>query len=285
MRIHVLSFFTSLFFTSSASGTSSLVLRDVPARPATYADVYALQALGRFIVSPDGNFFLYEWGRPYLNWVPPRDGIAPITARRLQTFLFKVDTTTDAPTSEYLLEPSAGATYWLGSLSPDSSRVSFYELDRDDNRSRTGVWNLKEQKVMWFDLEPDDRRFDSMSPWLSNEEFVYPIKSRSLFARANLVTGKAITCTECGLNTVSKAETASEEIASEARMSALKIDAADLLQGAVLRAVSENGNLGIFVRDDAEQLQLLIKQPGWAAYKVFENFRKWPKPVPSEGRK
>jgi|ADGO01.1.fsa_nt_gi hypothetical protein len=138
----------SLFLTCSAYGSSGLLLPEPQSKPGTYADMHSGQALGRIIVAPDGMFFLYEWGKPYFGWVPDTDWMAPNAARRLETFLYKVDFTPHYEydvgrwkrTSEYLFYPNPGGTYWLGDLSPDSKKVAVYELDHDDDHVRAGVY-------------------------------------------------------------------------------------------------------------------------------------------------
>src|SRR5690606_13399334 len=135
-------------------------------RGAVYEEIHAYQALGRTAIAPDGSFFLYEWSRPY-DWAPDYKGLPKAVAARTQTFLYKVATSTASGVgshgSEYLFYPAAGATYYLGTLSPDARYLSFYELDWDDKRIRAAVVLTNDgvsPKITWFDPVPDAARLD-----------------------------------------------------------------------------------------------------------------------------
>jgi len=276
-RKAVLVAFVSVFtFWACAAGS---VQRKAPqSKPATYADVHAQQALGKVIVTNDGKLILYEWGRPYLNWVPDVDWMAPSAARRLETWLFKVDTTADAPTSELLFYPNAGATYWLGDLSPDESRVAILELDHDDNSVRAGVWHLRDEKFTWFAPRPDEGRFDQVAVWVSAEELLYPGKGSAQLIRANAATGAAEPCGDCTMAMVQKAKSAVIEARARSKALAAKIETPDLPKGAILVAGSANGQIAVYAKDDAEVLSLMFVQPEYPVWVLFENPRKWPRP-------
>ena len=274
----------SSLLTCPAYGSSSLQRPEPQSEPGTYADMHAGQALGRIIVSPDGMFFLYEWGRPYFGWVPDVEWMAPNAARRLETFLYKVDFTPNYEydvgrwkrTSEYLFYPNPGATYWLGDLSPDNRKVVLYELDHDDNNVRTGVFFLEEKQLKWFEPRPDEGRIEGVTAWISDDEFLYPAKGGTAkLIRANAATGEAKPCPECSMETIRRAEEAARAAHARALEHAAKIEADDIPEGANLVAASQNGELAVYVKDDDEVLMVAAKQPGKPVYILFENKRKF----------
>lgn len=264
---------------SWAHGASSLERPAPQTRPAGLADIHAQQALGRVIVAPDGRFMLYEWGHPYLDWVPDVDWMAPSAARRMETFLYKVDLTAPEPTSEYLFEPNAGATYWLGDLSPDSRHVAVFELDHDTNTVRAGVWALQEQKIRWFVPRPDEGQLGGVTAWISDEEFLYPAKGGlARLVRANVITGEARPCPECSLQTVQRAKSLADEAAARAGELAARLGDSRLPEGATLLAGSADGSVAVYARDDANVLMLMVKRAGRPLDVLFENPRQWPRP-------
>jgi hypothetical protein len=262
-----------------ASGTSSLERTTQQSRPATYADIHAQQALGRVIVAPDGQFILYEWGHPYLDWVPDVKWMAPSAARRMETFLFKVDLGTWQPTSEYLFAPRAGATYWLGDLSPDGTRVVLFELDHDSRTVRAGVCAFLRHQMHWFVPRPDEGKLEALTAWISNEEFLYPAKDGSArLVRANAVTGEAAPCAECTVETLRTARVAREEASAHALEESAKLRHDDVPSGAKLVGGSPSGDLAVYVKDDLQVLMMVIKRRDRPAQVVFENSRQWPRP-------
>lgn len=259
-----------------ADGATSLQQSQPQTKAASYVDVHAQQALGRTIAANDGKFFLYEWGRPYLNWAPDAAWIAPRAARRMQTFLYKVDMSAREPTSEYLFYPKAGCTYWLGDLSPDNKNVIVYELDHDERRVRVGSWDIEKHRMLWFASRPDEDRIESETVWVSNEEFTYPSKdAKGAFVRASLRTGEAVRCASCTSEAVRSAHLATDAAAAQSRQAAAGIDTTDIPKGAVLLTGALNGSLAIFVRDDVDFLSMLYKQPEQSAHVLFENSRHW----------
>src|SRR5262245_20972202 len=70
----------------------------------TMDQVRAKQALGRFVISPTGRFFLYEWSRPN-SFYPNDSGVEPSVSNRMETTLFLVNATLERATSEYLILP------------------------------------------------------------------------------------------------------------------------------------------------------------------------------------
>src|SRR5579872_505707 len=122
------------------------------------AQIREYQSVGKAIASPDGRFFLYEWQKPY-NWIRKTKGLPKAAVNRMQTLIYKVETDTDSPTSEYLFYPQSAASFWLGAISPDGGKVSFYELDNDTNKVKLGVYDvingtIMEPKLTWFETGP-----------------------------------------------------------------------------------------------------------------------------------
>jgi hypothetical protein len=114
-------------------------------------------------------------------------------AERKQTFLHQVFTSFQTRVSSGMalhmsLHPAPGATYYLGSLSPDNAASFFYKLNRDDNRVRADAASFDKENLMrsWFTLPPNETRQMNPAIWMSNEEFVYPVKgtaTRAYFER------------------------------------------------------------------------------------------------------
>lgn len=235
----------------------------------TMAAARQQQALGRFIVAPDGSFFVYEWSRPY-NWSPSARGLPRGVAQRHQTLLFKVQVpdrwrlSRPAPTSFEWFPMAPGATYYLGSLSPNGLWLSFYELDRDDNRIRAGVAAISDDvppRIVWFDLPPDLGRLDRPASWESDSSLVYPIAGNARFARVDVASGQTLPCPNCSLPSASspaifEGTVDREGIPSEAR----------------LVGRSANGSLNIYALDTQERLSLYYRKAG-RTVELFDNSR------------
>lgn len=230
------------------------------------------QKLGRFIVAPDGSFFIYEWLRPY-HWNPDDRDLSKKATERMQAFLFEVRTPdewdfTDEPTSVLLPYPKPGATYWLGNISPDGKWAGFYELDRDDKALRAGIVetiNKVPPDIVWFDIAPDDARLDRAAAWSSDgKSLVYPIKGG--LARVDAATGKAARCLDC-------IEPPALQTAAVLPGVATKVDRGDVPPQAKLVVTSSSGDLGVFAIDTTDTLNLYFAKKG-KAFSLFENERK-----------
>ena len=168
MKTSILALLCAAPFAAAATGATVGKSKSEPKAP-TYEEIRAQQSLGQVIAAPTGSFFLYEWMRPY-NWVRDTGSLPSAAAERMQTWLYKVDVDITPTTSQYLFHPGSGSSYWLGGLSPDNSRVAFYELDNDYNTIKAGVWDMAHSKLTWLDAAPDAARLDQRVTWLSNEE-------------------------------------------------------------------------------------------------------------------
>ena len=104
-------------------------------RGASYDEVRGIEALGRIVVAPDGQFFVCEWLRP-CDWVPIEVGLLAAETARITGLPCVWN---DIPPSQAMLRPLPGATHCLGDLSPDRNAVCFHELDGDDNAICVGV--------------------------------------------------------------------------------------------------------------------------------------------------
>jgi hypothetical protein len=271
-----LRFVTVLVLLGCAVARASVDLNVPQRRPGTYADSYALQAVGRVQVSSDGKFFVYEWGRPYLNWAPDLGWIRPRAASRLQTFLFVVDLTNPHPSSEYLFYPNAGCTYWLGDLSPDNKRVILFELNHDERAVRAGVWSVVGRHVTWFTPRADEERLDKMTAWLSNDEFIFPVVAkRDAFVRASMLTHQTEVCVACTAATVRSLRAVSISAVMEAESAVRQTDMRGIPQGAKFLAGTVSGSLAVFEHDAEESLSLLYKQRGLSAVALFNNSKQW----------
>jgi hypothetical protein len=254
-------------------------------RGATYAEIQQHQGLGRFVTSHDSSFFLYEFARPF-TWPPGNAGLAPAAAARKQHLIYKVTTVGDwlfgNPKSELLFYPAAGATYYLGDLSPDSSRVSMYEIDRDDNRIRAAAVKTNDgisPQTIWFDLVPDSARLDELPMWTSNEEFVYPIASGpTKLARASVATREAKPCADCDPAMLKRAAAALRAEAAALRKTSPKPltrpgTQFKLPEGARVFARSKAGDLEVYAVDTADLLRLMFRKDE-EVFGLFENDRK-----------
>jgi hypothetical protein len=258
-------------------------------RAATYDEVRRHQALGRFVVAPDGSFFLYEWSRPY-DWVPNLSDMAPVVRARMQTFLYRVTTpqewrTYQPPVSTDLFPPAPGATYFLGNLSPGGKWASFYELDWDDGKIRAGVVETTQvvpPKITWLELPPDEGRLDQPAVWVSDAELVYPLKSElAKLARAQAMTGKAEVCRDCDPRLLARPATDAlagtpatvrEENANA--VSAIPAGSKQITQ-------SMDRSLVVYMVDTPEVLKLLFTKNG-RLVTLFENYRAAQSPPPTK---
>lgn len=251
----------------------------------SYADMHTRQAIGRVAVSSDGRFFVYEWARPYLGWVPETKWMKPGAAKRLQTFLYEVDLEEDEPTSEYLFYPNAACTYWLGDLSPDNRHVVVYELNHDDRRVRAGAWSFDKKQMTWFAPQPDEGVLDAGTVWVTHDEFLYIEKGRSsTVIKASVLTGGASACETCTVNAMRKAQQRMKEDDTQTLQAAGGVKAPDVPGDAKLAAASANSSLAVYIKDTAEVLGLSYKRFEEKAQVVFENRRTGSAPVHETSR-
>lgn len=274
--MHLIAFSISaiLCFSGTAYGASSLQQKAPQNHPASDEDVRAQQSLGRVLLSPDGSFLLYEWGRPYVNWVPDTQWMAPNAARRMQVSLYRLNLKARDLSSELLFYPKPGASYWLGDLSPDSAHVVLYELDNDSNTVRAGVWSVHEKKAWWFSPRPDEMRIESETVWMSSDEFIYPVKEGKGFARASALTVNAELCSFCSQQIVRQALSQKRLSTAEAVNDSAMPDQKHGPPGSKLVAATATGAVRVYLTDDAEELALWVSDSDGPARVVFENRRK-----------
>jgi hypothetical protein len=266
------------------------------------AQVREYQALGKAIVSPDGRFFLYEWQKPF-NWVRNTEGLPKTAANRMQTLIYKVETDYAPSESRYLFYPESAASFWLGTLSPDASRVSFYELDHDTGKVKLGVYDVvngttMDPKLTWFETgpPPDSGRLDEPPVWVTNNQLIYPAAGKPTVIRpgtgkAKLVRafvlkdttsfdmggptgtiGEAVECFDC-------AEVYEKGRAAQ-RQSVLKTAAPPSIGPETrLIAQSPNAEVAVYAKENHDLLSLLYEKTdsGSAGSEgVFENRRRGP---------
>jgi hypothetical protein len=157
-------------------------------------EIRSEQTIGKVLAASDGSFFLYEWRRPY-SWDKDFGTLPKSVPEHMQSWIYRVDPEISPTDSKYLFLYESGASQWLGSLSPDAKRVSFYSLD-DDNKLKTGVWDFAKTKITWFTSAPDEKHLDQAPVWTSNAELIYPGHAGK-YVRASVATGKAIFCADC----------------------------------------------------------------------------------------
>jgi hypothetical protein len=228
------------------------------------------QEVSRMVLSPHGEFFIYEWQRPF-GWNARPSHLEASVDRRPQTTMYIVATGGDwpeqlPPTSEELFPMAPGATYYLGSLSPDGRWVSFYELDRDRNALGAGVASTADERprrVVRFSVPPDGSRLDRVASWESSgASLVYPIEGNRL-ARVNMATGIAVPCDDCRM----------EPFQTERSGHGLsELSREGIPGGAVPVGRSTDGSLDVFVLDNAQTLNLYFRRSR-RVVTVFENAR------------
>ena len=282
-------------------------------RAATDGEIKRHQALGRVVPAPDGSFFLYEWSRPY-NWSPDVDWLSSTAAKRMQTWIYKVDTTMSDTTSYYLFHPGSGSTYYLGDLSPDGGRVAVYELDHDDNTIKLGVVTMDDPvtpTITWFEQPPVSSKLHLSPVWTANDELVYPTKAGLMRAKVppkvppeqipiNRIDWdkpvKAVRCEDCKadvleINAAEKAKAQQALLATVPKAPGPKSDdgwavekPAEIPKEAKVLARAPTGDLAIYAVDDAKVLTLGFTK-GPTGETLFENERN-PKPyVPPKAAK
>jgi len=239
------------------------------ARAPTDEEIRARQAIGRAIVSPDKQFFVYEWMRPY-NWVRDTGPIPKAAAERMQTWLYRVDIDRSPPNSEYVFFPGSGASYWLGSFSPNGSKLNFYELDNDTNMLKAGVVEFTDPvtpRLTWFDAAPDGNRLGQPPVWLSNDEFAYPTKNGMVRAKVvpppkqdenspiNMVNydkpAKTEPCADCAKLAAQSKDAGKDE---------KKKLAGKLPEDSRLIAQSVDGDLSVYERNNKKVIGVLFRK-------------------------
>ncbi|TSB01586.1 hypothetical protein [Sphingorhabdus contaminans] len=235
---------------------------------ATYEEVRKFQKVGRVEITSDASQFVFEWSRPY-NWVPVRRGLSKTDHARQQTFLYlvKIPAVGDFSTTafaESVFPANAGATYYLGGLSPDGSILSFYELDRDDAKVRLGIVSLsgpKPRRPVWFDVPLNREQLNRPARWLTDELLMYPSLD-SGWALLNVSTGVSDVCHNCGQGHGSRTPPI-----KQATVPVLTLPA-----NARQIAKSQGGELIVYLVDTDSQLSLLYTKGG-RIFVLFENVR------------
>jgi hypothetical protein len=263
-------------------------------RAPTDAEIRYKQAIGSALVSPDKQFFVFEWLRPY-NWVRDTGKIPKPAAERMQTWIYRVDIDRTPPNSEYVFFPGSGASYWLGDFSPDGSKLSFYELDNDNNVLKAGVVEFTDPitpRLTWFDAAPDGNKLEQPPVWLSNDEFAYPTKSG--FVRAMIVPppkqddnapinmidydkpAKTQACSDCA-TLIAQAKAAHDADEKSKTDQAARKQAAKLPADSRLIAQSPAGDLSVFERSNKKVIGVLFRKGADSPETVvFENERVLP---------
>lgn len=219
------------------------------------------QSIGRVSIAPDASVILYEWLRPY-DWKRDTTGLAAGPAKRDMAWLYQVKVrAVEQPTSEYTLMANGGASYYLGSLSPDHKHITFYRVN-DDNTVNMGVARLADLYQTFFDVTPNDARLDEPPVWLTNDTFIYPAKLETgedqKLVLANLRTGKT------------------QEYKGPTPImptSGLPPQPKGLPADTTLLAISADGSVEVFQQSNADILKLYIKRNGGEAEIIFENKR------------
>jgi hypothetical protein len=233
------------------------ISREVPARSGVGKSGLAgrvNRALGRFVFAPDSSFFLYEWSRPF-EWSPSSTGLPPAVSSRTQTFLYKVDMAASRASSELLLQPAAGGTYYLGDLSPNGSRVGIYEVDRDTNAIRAGSVKMLGSvgHVTWYASAPNASVLDRPAFWISDVEQAYQTVGSSAWVVANADDGTVRDCPSCGsMNREAGAENENKNKRSSTP--------AGLPPDAKFAGESADGNLSAYIVDSDEWLKLYVSK-------------------------
>jgi hypothetical protein len=249
-----------------ASESERTELGVLQTRAATVEEISALQTIGRVVITPNGKFVIYEWQRPYA-WVPSARSVDTKAARRLQTTIFKVKIAPKRAssyelsrygetTSELLIPPSSGSTYYLGSASPDSRYVVVHEFNRVTNSSRTGAVELSNDpapKVVWFDTPPDQSAMDIAPVWTSKEEFLY--RAKAMIVRASVTDASVQPCPQCQLRALPSRElTLAEEDTLAGSTGSLGLPA-----GAKLLAQSQDNLVSVYLHSTPDVLALMLQ--------------------------
>ncbi len=138
--------------------------------PLTLDDVLRTENVGQATIAQHERTVVYEWIAPYEEApnleMPMEAGDAGPHAK-----LYAVDIgSLDAPRPLFPQEPTGG--YWIGALSPDSTRLAIYSLVA--RKFRAGVFDFGSGRLVWFDFVPDYHPSYLQHPlWISNEELIY----------------------------------------------------------------------------------------------------------------
>lgn len=266
----MLAFLTTQQFPSVTRAAAVTMSKEPQTRAATFEEMHALQQLGRIIVDPSGRYFLFEWARPY-SWLPTWGKLPTTVRRRAHTFLYKVETPDvwseyDAPTTQALLPPAPGATYYLGDISPDGGKVAIYELDLDDGRLRVGIVPIlgaAPPQIRWLDAVPDVKRLEERPHWKSNNEIVVPVGSS--LQSVNIDTGQSRLCSDC-------IQAPSGGSTERAKLAASAVPIPSLPPGSELLGKSETNRLEVYALNNADVLAISFAKNG-SAVTVFQDQR------------
>lgn len=139
-------------------------------RSLTLDDVLRVENIGQATIAHHERAAVYEWIAPYEQApnleMPVEAGDAGPHAK-----LYVVDIgSAGVPRPLFPQEPAG--SYWIGALSPDSTRLAIYSLV--SRTFRAGVFDFESGRLAWFDFVPNYHPSYLQHPlWISNEELVY----------------------------------------------------------------------------------------------------------------
>ncbi|MDM7955796.1 prolyl oligopeptidase family serine peptidase [Blastomonas sp.] len=136
------------------------------AKPYEIDDMLAVQSYGKAVFDPRGEWAVVEKYRPYA------DAAAyhfDAFNKRMLGEIMRIDLGKGGRLTP-LFPQSVDAGYWLGSASPDGSRLSVFRLTSD--RLSLGIVDMKTSRVRWLPANPVPALLNPLPVWRDNRRLL-----------------------------------------------------------------------------------------------------------------
>lgn len=157
------------------------------ARQFTVDDLTGMESYGQIVVAAASDALLVERRRPYRE--APDFGYDTYFNSRILSRVRYTSLSHPGPLVP-LFEQAPDAGYWLGSLSPDGSRIVVFRLQR--RRLSLGVLDLRSRRVAWIATPPDLPDSAPGPIWMDSDHLVFVGMTRPRLPGA-ILTGSAMT--------------------------------------------------------------------------------------------
>lgn len=138
-------------------------------RVLTVEDILKTEDVGRILFVPGSRSLIFEWFGPYAQRPNVGTRVGPYSPA--QATLLKLDFGhLVSPVQLFDQDPNGG--YWLGSFSPNGTKLSIYRLVND--QLQAGILDLATNRTRFLELEPDCCALTPRPIWLSEETLIYP---------------------------------------------------------------------------------------------------------------
>jgi len=138
----------------------------IAAKPYSLDDMLSARSYGKAVFDPHGNWAVLERYRPYETAAAYH---FDAFNKRMLGQIMRVDLAGDGQLTE-LFPQSDAAGYWVGSASPDGTRLSVFRLSAE--RLELGIVDMKSSQVRWLPVNPVTALLNPIPIWRDNRRLL-----------------------------------------------------------------------------------------------------------------